>query len=148
MSNIRIARTQDIPVLCDLLEILFEQEMEFHFENTIQKNALKTLLKSSELGHILVIEASNEVVGMITILYTFSTALNEKVGLIEDMIIAPDYQNKSLGSKLMDYAIEFARSQGLKRITLLTDNINTKAHKFYEKNHFSLSSMVPFRKIL
>lgn len=135
-------------MLCDLLKILFEQEEEFYYERNRQENAIKTLLASPRLGHILVIEVSGKVVGMITILYTFSTALNEKVGLLEDMIIDHEYQNKGLGSILLNYALEFAKSKDLKRITLLADSTNIKAHKFYEKNHFSLSSMVPFRKIL
>ncbi len=148
MNDTRIARIEDIPMLCDLLKILFEQEEEFYYEHNRQESAIKTLMDSPQLGHILVIEVSGKVVGMVTILYTFSTALNEKAGLLEDMIIDHEYQNKGLGSMLLSYALEFARSQGLKRITLLTDSTNIKAHKFYEKNHFSLSSMVPFRKIL
>lgn len=148
MNLQRLATIEDISGLCNLLKILFEQEEEFSFEQDKQENALKTLLSSPELGHILVIEMSNKIVGMVTILYTFSTALNEKVGLLEDMIIAPDHQKKGLGSALIDYALDFAKSKGLKRITLLTDSTNIKAHKFYEKNHFSLSNMMPFRKIL
>jgi GNAT superfamily N-acetyltransferase len=143
-----LATIEDISGLCNLLKILFEQEEEFSFEQDKQENALKTLLGSPELGHILVIEMSNKIVGMVTILYTFSTALNEKVGILEDMIIAPDHQKKGLGSALIDYALDFAKSKGLKRITLLTDDTNIKAHRFYEKNHFSLSNMMPFRKIL
>ena len=148
MNLQRLATIEDISELCNLLKILFEQEEEFCFEQDKQENALKTLLGSPGLGHILVIEISNKIVGMVTILYTFSTALNEKVGILEDMIIAPDYQKKGLGSTLIDYALTFVKSQGLKRITLLTDSTNIKAHRFYKKNNFSCSKMVPFRKIL
>ncbi len=143
-----MAQINDIPKLCELLKTLFEQEKEFYYDQNKQENALKTLLNSPNLGDILVIEEMGKVVGMVTILYTFSTALNERVGLLEDMIIAPEHQNKGLGSALIDYALKFAKSQGIKRITLLTDSNNIKAHEFYKKNHFSLSGMVPFRKIL
>ena len=148
MNIQRIAQQEDIPKLCDLLKTLFGQEEEFCYDQSRQENALKTVLTSPNLGDILVIEEMDKVVGMVTILYTFSTALNEKVGLLEDMIIAPDHQNQGLGSSLIEYALEFAKSKGLKRITLLTDGSNKKAHKFYKKNHFVVSSMVPFRKIL
>jgi len=144
----RLATIEDISELCNLLKILFEQEEEFCFEQDKQENALKTLLGSPGLGRILVIEISNKIVGMVTILYTFSTALNGKVGIIEDMIIHPQYQDQGLGSALIDYALKFAKSQGLKRITLLSDSTNIKAHRFYKKNNFSCSKMVPFRKIL
>ncbi len=148
MNLRRLAAFEDIPALCDLLKILFEQEKEFCFEQNKQENALKTLLSSPDLGAILVIEEMGKIVGMVTILYTFSTALNEKVGLLEDMIIAPDHRNKGLGSALIDHAFKFADSKGLKRITLLADGTNKKAHEFYKKNHFYCSEMVPFRKIL
>ncbi len=148
MNLQRLATLEDIPALCGLLKILFEQEEEFCFEQNKQENALKTLLGSLHLGDILVTEISGKIIGMVTILYTFSTALNERVGLLEDMIIDPKYQNSGLGSKLIEYAFAFARLQGLKRITLLTDGTNKKAHRFYEKNNLTLSSMVPFRKIL
>ncbi len=148
MNLQRLATIEDISELCNLLKILFEQEEEFCFEQDKQENALKTLLGSPGLGRILVIEISNKIVGMVTILYTFSTALNGKVGIIEDMIIHPQYQDQGLGSALIDYALKFAKSQGLKRITLLSDSTNIKAHRFYKKNNFSCSKMVPFRKIL
>ncbi|MGW8168967.1 MAG: GNAT family N-acetyltransferase [Sulfurovaceae bacterium] len=148
MNLQRLATIEDISELCNLLKILFEQEEEFCFEQDKQKNALKTLLGSPGLGSILVIEISNKIVGMVTILYTFSTALSAKVGIIEDMIIHPQYQDQGLGSALIGYALKFAKSQGLKRITLLSDSTNIKAHRFYKKNNFSCSKMVPFRKIL
>ncbi|MBN2721617.1 MAG: GNAT family N-acetyltransferase, partial [Campylobacterales bacterium] len=107
MSIKRMACLEDIPKLCDLLKILFEQEEEFCYDQSKQENALKTLLSSPNLGSILVIEEMGKVVGMVTILYTFSTALNEKVGLLEDIVIAPEYQNKGFGSALIDYALEF-----------------------------------------
>ena len=53
--------------------------------------------------------------------------------------------------RLMRYFISsdgFAKSKGIERITLLTDDDNFKAHKFYEKNGFEKSSMVVFRTFL
>ncbi|MDD3774767.1 MAG: GNAT family N-acetyltransferase [Sulfurovaceae bacterium] len=148
MNLQRLATMEDIPALCGLLKILFEQEAEFYFEQEKQENALKTLLNSPDTGDILVTEYKGKVVGMTTLLYTFSTALNAKVGLLEDLIISPKHQNQGLGSELIKYAVEFAACKGLKRITLLTDGTNKKAHEFYKKNHFFLSTMTPFRKIL
>ncbi len=82
---------------------------------------------------------------MLNLLYTVSTALGARVGILEDMIISKDYRSQGFGSKLINFAIEFAKENGCKRLTLLTDTDNISAHKFYADKGFSRSSMIPFR---
>ena len=90
----------------------------------------------------------NEVIGMINLLFTISTALGGDVAIIEDMVIKPTKRGKGFGSRLISYAIEFAINNNCKRITLLTDTENTRAQKFYKHHGFNRSSMVVFRKNL
>ncbi|MGE4594905.1 MAG: GNAT family N-acetyltransferase [Gammaproteobacteria bacterium] len=58
------------------------------------------------------------------------------------MVVLPKYRDQGMGSKLLDYAIQFAKEQGCKRISLLTDSDNKGAHLFYQKHDFSRSSML------
>jgi len=53
-----------------------------------------------------------------------------------------------VGTKLLSQAISFARDQGCKRITLLTDQSNEHAQRFYAKQGFVMSGMVPMRLAL
>jgi GNAT superfamily N-acetyltransferase len=143
--EITVAKLHDIPRLCELLNSLFAQESEFTPNSEAQRKGLVEIISSPKVGDILVARKDGEIVGMLNLLYTISTALGERVTLLEDMVVSPNVRGQSIGSKLIDYAIEFAKEQGCKRITLLTDNDNKRAHKFYERHGFAKSSMIPFR---
>lgn len=145
--SFRLATVDDIGELLPLLETLFSQEREFCFDATKQIIAL-TMLIEKQMGDIIAVEFENKIVGMLTVLYTISTALGGKVAILEDMVIDPNFQGQSFGSKLLRYTIDYLEENHIKRITLLTDNDNCIAHKFYETNGFKRSSMITFRKIL
>ncbi|MGE4462522.1 MAG: GNAT family N-acetyltransferase [Arcobacter sp.] len=144
----RVAKEEDIKSLSKLLKELFSLEKEFVPNEALQIKALETIIKDEEVGHIIVCEIENEIVAMVNLLYSISTALGNRVVILEDMIVSSKCRDKNIGSKLLDFAKEFAKSQGIKRITLLTDNDNFKAHKFYERNGFKKSSMIVFRTFL
>lgn len=148
MKEVGIATSSDISDLSDLLFLLFSMEDEFVPDKTTQEKGLKIIIENPSMGHIIVARDNDKVVGMATILYTVSTALGVMVGLLEDMIVHPEYRHSGIGSKLIEYAFKFAKEQNVKRLTLLTDKSNDKAHDFYLKHNFIKSSMIPFRKII
>ena len=139
------ATAPDILALSALLAVLFTQEAEFTPNPRAHINGLARIIKHPELGSILVIREGDAILGMVNLLFTISTALGERVALLEDMVVSPPYRGVGMGSELLAYAISFARSQGCKRITLLTDGANEAAQRFYAKNGFSQSTMVPMR---
>jgi len=143
---LRRAMPTDISELSNLLDLLFELELEFQPNPQQQKKALKTLLYNSQLGDIFVASDNNRVIAMVSMLYTVSTALGGRVAILEDMIVSPKYRSQKVGSQLIEHATEHAKQIGCKRITLLTDNDNEVAQKFYEKHGFEKSSMVVLRK--
>ncbi len=141
----RIATFSDISQISELLNSLFSQEIEFIPNKEKQEDGLKMIINNPILGHILVIEKSNKIIATINLLYTISTALGAKVVILEDMIVSSKFQKEGIGSKLLQDAINFAIQQQCQRITLLTDKSNALAHKFYIKNGFECSTMIPFR---
>ena len=143
--HFRRANQDDISSLVALLQMLFQQESEFEPNEELQNYALEKILLNPNLGDVFVAEKEETLCGMVIILYTISTALGSKVGLLEDMIVDPRYQNQNIGSGLIAFALAYAKNSGCKRITLLTDHDNTRAHRFYEKQGFSASSMIPMR---
>lgn len=140
-----IATKNDIDDLCELLNTLFEQEVEFKENKQLQSNGLSMIIENEKIGHILVAKEDGKIIGMVNLLYSISTALGTKVLMLEDMVIKKKFQHKTIGTKLLTFAKKFAKEQGCKRITLLTDEDNIKAHSFYEKNGFRKSTMIPFR---
>jgi len=142
------ANMEDIPQLSKLLGSLFQKESEFSVDKNIQIRGITTILQNKELGNIIIAKESDKVIGMVNILFTISTALGARVALLEDMVISKNYRSQGIGSKLIKYAIEFAKDNECLRITLLTDEDNNLAHSFYTKEGFNRSTMVPFRIML
>lgn len=145
MIEIAPASRQDIPELCGLLAALFSQEAEFTPDRDAQSRGLALIIDNPELGLILAAWQSGRIVGMVNLLYTVSTALGERVALLEDMVVAPDARGAGVGSRLLRQAVELARRNGCKRITLLTDRTNEPAQRFYRKHGFDFSAMVAMR---
>jgi len=114
----------------------------------IQKCALEMILSEPQSGKIFVAQNDGEIIGMVSLLFTISTALGGKVALLEDMIIAPDFQGKGVGKRLLAHAITEAKNLTCKRITLLSDTDNLNAHRFYEQFGFKYSPMLPMRLLL
>lgn len=142
------ATGNDIPALCELLNILFTQEAEFAPDQAAQRQGLHMIVANPEVGTILVAREGEAIVGMVNLLYTVSTALGARVALLEDMVVAPIARGKGVGSLLLRHAVEWARSQGCKRITLLTDGDNEEAKRFYQAQGFATSKMVPMRLVI
>jgi GNAT superfamily N-acetyltransferase len=146
--DFRVAKTEDIPVLCELLWELFSQEVEFTPNKEIQEKALKKIIEDKNIGDIFVAVKENKVIAMVNILYTISTALGEKVAILEDMVVFKEFKNQKIGSYLIEFTLDYLKKNSFKRVTLLTDSDNFNAHNFYKKHEFTKSNMIVFRKSL
>lgn len=143
--KIKKAKQKDIGQIINLLESLFTQESEFVFDKKLHKNALKLIIQDKKIGKIFVVRDGEKIIACLNILYTISTALGSKVALFEDIIVDKFFQSKGVGTKLLQKALNFLENKGIKRVTLLTDSDNFKAHQFYQKLGFKPSTMRPFR---
>lgn len=139
------ATTADISALSGLLSVLFSQEAEFTPNAEAQQRGLAHIIGNPEVGVVLVARQGDHILGMVNLLFTVSTALGEKVALLEDMVVSPAGRGIGVGTKLLSEAVSFSRAQGCKRITLLTDQSNEFAQRFYSKQGFVVSHMIPMR---
>jgi len=146
-SEICLATIRDINGLVGLLTALFSQDIEFEPDTEKQYEGLHQIISNPEIGEILVLKDDGQIIGMVSLLYSVSTALGGKVAILEDMVIASSFRKVGLGSVLLNRAIEFAKERNCLRITLLTDYDNEAAIHFYEKFGFVKSSMIPMRRI-
>ena len=146
--TIRVATLDDVPHLCQLLELLFSQEAEFVPDHALARAGLEQIIAQPERGQILVARDEAAILGMVNLLFTISTALGGRVALLEDMIVHPARRGGGAGSQLLRAAIEAARGAGCRRISLLTDRDNEAAQNFYRKHGFALSDMVTLRLLL
>ncbi len=146
--EISFATASDIPALCELLALLFSQEADFQPDEEAQRRGLMRILTNPDIGLILVAREDEKIVGMVNLLFTISTALGQRVALLEDFIVAPTHRGHGIGSQLLTKTIEIARLNDCHRITLLSDLSNEAAQRFYRKHRFSFSAMIPMRVLL
>jgi len=144
--KIRKAKLKDIVEITNLLEILFTQEVEFEFQKELHIKALKKIIKNKEIGIIFVVTKEKKVIGCVNILFTISTALGSRVGLLEDMIVDSSYQNQGIGKRLLHKVFRYLKKEKIKRLTLLTDENNQKGKFFYQSLGFAESTMKVFRQ--
>jgi GNAT superfamily N-acetyltransferase len=145
---ITVAGENDIPGLVGLLNLLFSQEAEFTPDRKAQERGLRRIITDPTLGFILAGKVDGRIAAMVNILYTVSTALGERVALLEDMVVSDEQRGEGIGSRMLERAIDEARRNGCQRITLLTDAVNEAGQRFYRRNGFEKSAMVPYRLFL
>ncbi|MHC1742293.1 MAG: GNAT family N-acetyltransferase [Syntrophobacteraceae bacterium] len=142
------AAISDIPALTELLTALFSREAELSPDRETQRRGLDLILSHPETGHILVVRETGQILAMVSLLYTVSTALGAKVAWLEDMVVSPLARGRGIGSQLLEFAVRFAREQACRRLTLLTDQDNDSAQRFYRRQGFTHSPMIPLRLLL
>lgn len=142
------ARAEDIPQLAALLGVLFAQEADFTPDPARQRRALGLILERPETGRVYCARRGAEVIGMVSLLFSVSTAEGGRVAWLEDMVVAPAERGRGLGTRLLRHAVREARALGCSRLTLLTDVVNEAAQRFYAREGFSRSAMLPMRRAL
>lgn len=143
--KISAATPADVPQLCELLSELFSQEREFQPNRARQAAGLLQIISQPQHGKILVIRDGDSIVGMANVLFTISTALGGKVGILEDLIVHASHRGNGAGSLLLRGAMDAARAAGCRRLTLLTDISNEPARRFYRRHGFLDSNMKVMR---
>src|SRR6059058_3408040 len=124
---------------------LFAQESDFRPDREKQLRGLRLIFEQPSRGRVFVLRRDGAIIGMINLLFTISTAEGGFVVLLEDLVVHKEYQGKGYGSKLLQYAIDFAKQKNFLRITLLTDRPENVAQAFFRKHGFAESSMIPMR---
>jgi ribosomal protein S18 acetylase RimI-like enzyme len=143
--GVRPATLGDVEALSDLLGILFAQEADFTPDTKRQTQALRLIISQPVVGQIICGTEGDQVIGMVSVLFTVSTAEGGRAAWLEDMVVRPDKRRQGVGEKLLNEAIRVAQKAGCSRITLLTDATNDSAKKFYERVGFIRSEMIPLR---
>ena len=150
MSDVAIepAIAEDLDELSSLLGELFSEESDFRPNKEKQLRGLRLIFEQPSRGRVFVLRRDRNIVGMINLLFTISTAEGGFVILLEDLVIHKEHRGHGFGSMLLDYAIEFARQKNFRRITLLTDRPELRSQSFFRKHGFYESPMLPMRLLL
>jgi ribosomal protein S18 acetylase RimI-like enzyme len=71
--------------------------------------------------------------------FILGSCISEGTGMIPQIAVLPQYQEKRLGSKLMSRCLNTFKKLGYRKITLTVTNANTKAYDWYTRLGFSKS---------
>ncbi|HEY5741921.1 MAG TPA: GNAT family N-acetyltransferase [Terrimicrobiaceae bacterium] len=147
IGDVRIepATLDDLPELTELLFELFSQERDFIPNRENEMRGLRLLLEEPSRGRVFVLRGPLRIIGMINLLITISTAEGGFVLVLEDLIVHRDYRHQGFGTRLLEYAIDFAQKKNFFRITLLTEKPDEELKRFFVKNGFVESNMIPMR---
>lgn len=137
---VRPADFPDISSMVRLLEELFDQETGIPPKPSAQKEGLKRILEEPSIGRLYVAEHRKQVVGMVSLQISMSTALGKPAAILEDIIVTAPLRGKGIGSQLLEYAIHQARNLGLHKITLLTNRSNRQIQRLYRRFGFRTST--------
>ncbi|MBC7914537.1 MAG: GNAT family N-acetyltransferase [Pyrinomonadaceae bacterium] len=128
--NIRAYKTTDQEAVLNLLRLNTPQ-----YFSTEEENDLVYYLEN-EIEHYFVIEINQQIVGS----GGFNFSGDKTTGKISWDIFHPEFQRKSLGTKLLNYRIQ--RLQTFKEVKKITVRTSQLAYQFYEKQGFKLLEIV------
>jgi GNAT superfamily N-acetyltransferase len=148
ITRIEPATLEDLPRLAELVMELMEIEQDFSPNRAKQEHGLRLILEQPSRGRIFVLRTDDQIIGMVNLLFTISTAVGGHVILLEDLIVHPDHRDQGYGGRLLEYVKSFAKRKGFLRITLLTDRVSDDSQAFFENHGFQRSAMIPMRIVL
>lgn len=145
--RLEAATLEDLPQLTELVMALLGQEEDFTPNRVKQEHGIRLILEQPSRGRIFVLRTDHTIIGMVNLQFTISTAEGGFVILMEDVIVHPMHRGQGYGTKLLQHAIQFAKEKKFRRITLLTDQISAESQRFFQRNGFQHSHMIPMRLV-
>jgi len=139
---------EDLDELSNLLGELFSEEKDFRPNKQKQLQGLRLIFEEPNRGRVFVLRRDRTIVGMINLLFTISTAEGGFVLLLEDLVVHDAFRGHGYGSRLLEYAINFAKQKKFLRITLLTDRPELRSQNFFKRHGFFESQMLPMRLLI
>ena len=132
-TTIRDARKEDMPAVLELIKELAAFENEPDAVITTVETLEKEGFGEHPLFQVFVAEVDGRIEGMALVYYRFSTWKGRTLHL-EDLIVREEKRGTGLGNALYKKVIEYAKSQGLKRVEWVVLDWNKHAIDFYERS--------------
>lgn len=131
--KVREALKKDMPQVLELIKELAIFEKEPNAVEITVQDLEREGFGENPLFYCFVAEMDDEIVGTALVYYRFSTWKGRTLHL-EDLIIKESMRGKGFGEALYKKVMDFAYSQGLKRVAWDVLDWNTGAIRFYERS--------------
>ncbi|MES2795355.1 MAG: GNAT family N-acetyltransferase [Bacteroidota bacterium] len=129
------ATESDLPFVLDL----YREVLDFSKPILTIDEAQSIFEKISQYPdyHLYIVKFGKEIVGSFALLIMDNLAhLGTPSAIVEDVVVAENYQNKGIGKLMMQYAMKNARVKGCYKMVLSSNLKRKDAHRFYESLGF------------
>ena len=133
--QIRFATSADIQRLLPLVREFYEYE-RLQLNETRYVELAQMLVAHPDLGRMMVVEESGELVGYAVVGFGFSLEFGGRDALLDEFYVHEPYRGRGIGTKVMEAVEELCRSQGIKAIHLEADHFNARVHEYYKRMGF------------
>ena len=141
-TQIRPGRPGDVPALLEAYLWLFSHPgaPPPRWDQEWAARALVDL-QGSEHAEVLVAEADGQVVGFCTAYLDIRSVRFGQRSWVEDLAVHPDRRSAGIGRQLLGAAMAWAREHGASHLELDSTTNRAAAHRFYEREQPSWTSM-------
>lgn len=146
MIATRLASPADEFILLEMASVFHEEDG--HPLSPGGPEAIRTLLRGSELGQIFVVEANGKIVGYFALCFTMSLEFGGRVVILDDLYLIPSERGKGHGSWIFAEVEKKAKERKAVQIFLEVERHNQAALRFYEKKGVRIRERHMMEKML
>lgn len=133
-------RRADLNDLAQLAS-LFDQYRQFYKQASDLEGARaflkERLLHQESVVFVAQPDASPKLVGFTQLFPSFSSVGMKRLWILNDLFVAPDARQLGAGKALLQAAVDFARADGARGVSLKTAVDNINAQKLYEASNWT-----------
>jgi GNAT superfamily N-acetyltransferase len=105
--------------------------------STEQAQGILARIRSYPEYRIYIAKAEERIVGTFALLIMDNLAhMGAPSGILEDVVVHPDWQGKGIGKQMMKFAVHRCRDTGCYKLALSSNLKREVAHRFYESLGF------------
>ena len=136
--NIKRASEKDIETIARLFD-LYRQFYECKSDLNLCEKFIGERLRNNESTIFVAVDHEEITRGFVQLYPSFCSIDAGKILILHDLYVDASARNQGVGKMLMDKASEYARSNDVVRIDLLTDKTNYPGQALYEKTGYEKS---------
>lgn len=138
----RIASKEDLPGILELYRQLTPDDPPLEPERA--QNIWDAIESRDDIRYFVAVDGVEVVSSCNIAIVPNLTRNGASWAVIENVVTDDAHRRRGIGKRLMEMAIDFAKSRGCYKVCLLSNSTRAGAHKFYEELGFSGTSKVGF----
>lgn len=139
--QVRLARTEDVPALVDLMSEFYE-EAGYPLPRAAASKAFTSLLGEPSRGRIWLIEVGTEPFGYIVLTLSFSMEYGGLRAFVDDFFVRPAMRGKGLGAAALETVKRTCHELGVRALLVETGPKDHPARGVYARAGFEESGRV------